>query len=158
MSPSDDNPARLVVAGVDRCLMLAETWPAWNGQPVARAMPGEPPGTWTPYKALRRINDHLIDHLHQVEALLAGAEPPPDTWHGRRLTLDVDWARVTEADLDEARSRLRRLARLYLLRYETAGPEEWDRPRDSAWTLREIAEHVAEVTAYAEMVGRMPVG
>ena len=24
----------------------------------------------------------LIDHLHEVQALLAGAEPMPDEWHG----------------------------------------------------------------------------
>ncbi len=51
------------------------------------------PNTWTPHKALRRIADHLVDHLHEVEALLADAEPLPDEWHGRRVTLDADWAR-----------------------------------------------------------------
>jgi hypothetical protein len=38
------------------------------------------------------------------------------------VTLDSDWARLTEPDLDEASSRLRRLARTYLLTYEMAGP------------------------------------
>jgi hypothetical protein len=31
----------------------------------------------------------------------------------------------------------------------------WDAPRNEAWTLREIAEHVAEVTYYAEQVGSL---
>jgi hypothetical protein len=47
------------------------------------------------------------------------------------------------------------VARCYLLRYETAGPEAWDAPRGEAWTLRQIAEHVADVTFYAEQVGRL---
>jgi hypothetical protein len=36
-----------------------------------------------------------------------------------------------------------------------AGPAEWDARRDPAWTLREIAEHVCQVDAYAEEVGRL---
>ena len=79
----------------------------------------------------------------------------PDEWHGRVVTLDSDWSRFTELDLDEARSRLHRLGRSYLLRYQAAGPQSWDEPRTPAWTLREIAEHVAGVRYYAEQVGRL---
>jgi len=64
-------------------------------------------------------------------------------------------ARLTEADFDEARSRLRQLARSYMPIYEIAGPEQWYAPRDLAWTLREIAEHVAHVDAYAEEAGQL---
>jgi hypothetical protein len=147
------NPAQRVVDSVQECLSIAVTWLAWDGRPVARF--DEMPNVWTPHKALRRITDHLIDHLHEVEALLAGAEPVPDEWHGRVVTLDADWSRFTELDLDEARSRLNRLGRCYLLRYEVAGPRAWDEPRAPAWTLREIAEHVAGVRYYAEQVGRL---
>ncbi len=73
------------------------------------------PNTWTPHKALRRIADHLVDHLHQVEALLAGATPVPDEWLGRTVTVDADWSRFTEPDYAEACSRLRRLGRWYVL-------------------------------------------
>jgi hypothetical protein len=151
-----ENPATTVVASVDLCLDLAATWHAWDGRPIACTIDGQP-STWTPHKALRRICDHLVDHLHEIEALLAGAEPVPDEWHGRLVTLDADWARFTELDFDEARSRLRRLARCYVLRYDTAGPAAWDEPRGEAWTLREIAEHVSGVTFYAERVGRLAV-
>ena len=152
------NPADLVVAGVEKCLEYAVTWHAWDGRPIAGTVDGPDglqPNVWTPAKALRRINDHLVDHLHEVAALLAGAEPMPDQWHGRFVTLGSDWARLTEPDFDEARSRLRRLARSYVLIYEVAGPAAWDEPRDPAWTLREIAEHVSHVDAYAEEVGRL---
>jgi hypothetical protein len=75
--------------------------------------------------------------------------------HGRFVTLDSDWARLTEPDFSEASSRLRRLARSYILTYEMAGEEAWDTPRDPAWTLREIAEHVSGVSAYAGYVGNL---
>ena len=148
------NPGQLVVDAVEACLALARTWHGWDGRPIARIEEGKP-NAWMPYKALRRITDHLIDHLHQVEALLAEAEPIPDTWHGRLITFDTDWSRFTEADFDEACSRLRRLARWYVLRYQAAGEAAWDGPRSDEWTLREIAEHVAGVTWYAEQVGSL---
>jgi hypothetical protein len=148
------NPAQLVVDGVEKSLDIATTWLAWDGLPIKDTIDGVG-DDWTPLKALRRINDHLIDHLHEVEALLAGADPMPDEWHGRTVMLDADWPPLTKADLDEARSRLRRLGRTYLLRYAAAGPDEWDAPRGEAWTLREIAEHVSHVYGYAELVGRL---
>lgn len=156
MNDDDDakNPGLLVADSVEQCLDLARTWHAWDGRPIAATNDGMP-NTWTPHKALRRIADHLLDHLHEVEALLAGAEPMPDEWHGRQVTLDADWARFTEPDFDEACSRLRRLARCYLLRYGTAGPASWDAPRGEAWTLRQIAGHVAGVSYYAEQVGSL---
>lgn len=150
----DGNPAKAIADSVETCLARAHL--ARLGRTADRPVDDDGvPGTWMPYKALRRITDHLLDHLHEVEALLAGAEPIPDTWRGRMVTLDADWARLTEADYDEARSRLRRLGRLYVLRYEAAGAGAWDAPRGEAWTLREIAEHVANVTWYAEQVGSL---
>jgi hypothetical protein len=137
-----ENPAELVVARVETCLEFAATWHAWDGRLITGTVDGSP-NVWTPAKALRRITDHLFDHLHEVAALLAGAEPMPDHWHGRFVTMDADWARLTEPDFDQVRSRLRRLARTYVLMYGMADPAQWDAPRDPAWTLREIAEHVS---------------
>ena len=69
------NPGQLVANSVEACLEIAATWHAWDGRPVARTVDGRP-NTWTPAKALRRITDHLIDHLQQVEALLAWGSTP----------------------------------------------------------------------------------
>jgi hypothetical protein len=143
-----------VVTAVDRCLALAASWLAWDGRPIVTD--GE--NVWTPAKAARRIEDHLIDHLAEVEALLAGAPTVPGEWHGRTVTLDSDWPRFTELDLAEARSRWTRLGQCYLHRYATADAGAWDRPRDPNWTLREIAEHVSGITWYAEQVGDLRFG
>lgn len=115
----------MVATAVATCLDIAATWLAWDGRPIVT----DGDDLWTPHKALRRVNDHLIDHLAEVEALLAGVPPIPDGWHGRRVTVDADWARFTELDLAEARQRLSRLAQLYELRYAAAGPGSWDVPR-----------------------------
>jgi hypothetical protein len=148
------NPADLVAAGVQRFLDLARTWLAWDGRPLVSE---DGDRVYTPNKAVRRHADHLVDHLAEIEALLAGAPTEPDRWHGSLVTVASDWAVFTEVDLNEATQRLRRLGQLYVLRFAAAGQPEWDRPRDPSWTLRAIAEHLAEPW-YAEQVGDLSAG
>jgi hypothetical protein len=135
------NPASALVPAVERVLALAATWLAWDGR---RA--------YTPHKAIRRTADHIVDHLAQVEALLAGVPSEEDRWNASAVTVEADRAPFGEADLVEAEQRLRRLARTFELRYAAAGPEAWDAPRGDEWTLRQIAEHLADPW-YAEQVG-----
>jgi hypothetical protein len=110
-----------------------------------------------PLKALRRITDHLLDHLAEIEATLAGQPTVPDSWLGRTITLESDWARFTEGDLNEASNRLLRYAELYRVRLGGLSAAELDLPRPSAWTVRQIAHHVAGVTYYAHQVGDLTV-
>ncbi|NYD41272.1 hypothetical protein [Nocardioides panaciterrulae] len=131
-----ENPGALVESAVDHCLDVAATWLAWDGRPRVSE---DGDRVYTPHKAVRRIADHLIDHLAEVEALLAGVDTMPDGWHASLVTLESDWARFTEQDLTEARQRLRRLARTFSLRLAAAGPETWDRTRGENWSLRRIA-------------------
>jgi hypothetical protein len=149
MNAETVNPGTVVMAGVQRILELAQTWLAWDGSPYVAE---DGARIYTPNKAIRRHTDHLIDHLAEIEALLAGQQTEPDGWHASNVTLASDWASFTEADLNEAQQRLRRIAQTYLSRLALAGPQEWDIPRGSHWTLREIAEHVAGAW-YAEQVG-----
>lgn len=141
----------LIPAAVGEVLGCAETWLAWDGRPVAADG-----NVWTPHKALRRVTDHLIDHLAEIECRLAGLPSMPDRWHGRMLTLDADFARFTEADLDEATSRLVRLGRCYRSRLTGLPADVLDR-RSDAWTLRQVVHHVSNVTYYADCVGRLSV-
>jgi hypothetical protein len=150
-----ENPAELVAAGVGRFLELARTWLAWDGRPLVSE---DGDRVYTPNKAVRRQADHLVDHLAEIEARLAGAPTEPDRWHGSLVTVASDWAPFTEVDLNEATQRLRRLGQLYVMRFAAAGPGEWDRPRDPGWTLRAIAGHLAEPW-YAQQVGDLsPTG
>jgi hypothetical protein len=149
-SPAEPtNPASALGPAVERVLALAATWLAWDGRP---RLADDGVRAYTPQKAIRRTADHIVDHLAQVEALLAGVPGEEDRWHASAVTLDTDRAWFSEADLLEAQQRLRRLARTFELRYQAAGPGEWDAPRGEEWTLRQIAEHVADAW-YADQVG-----
>ena len=140
----------LIPAAVDEVLAAAQGWLGWDGRPVYRDG-----NAWTPHKAVRRVADHLLDHLAEVECRLAGLAPVPDRWHGRTVTTDADFARFTEVDLDEATSRLTRLAACYRARYGGFDAAALDAvPADGAWTLRQIAHHVSGVTYYARMLTR----
>lgn len=138
-------------AAVAEVLDIAETWLGWDRRPVY-----QDGNAWTPHKALRRVADHLLDHLAEIECRLAGLPTVPDRWHGRMATTDADFARFTEIDLDEATSRLTRLAACYQARLAGMDTTSLDaRPPDGAWTLREVVHHVTNVTYYAQAVGRL---
>jgi hypothetical protein len=94
----------------------------------------------------------MIDHLAQIEAMLAGEPTEEDRWHASSVTLASDLAPFTEPDLNEARQRLTRLSRIYEMRLASLAQEEWDASREPQWTIRYIIEHVGPPW-YAEQVG-----
>lgn len=98
----DRDIATLIPAAVAEVLDTAATWLGWDGRPIHRDG-----NAWTPHKALRRVADHLLDHLAEIECRVAGRPTLPDRWHGRMVTTHADLAWFTEADLDEATSRAR---------------------------------------------------
>jgi hypothetical protein len=79
----------VVPAAVTEVLEVAESWLEWDGRPVCRDG-----NAWTPHKALRRVADHMLDHLTEIECRLAGQPSPPDLWHGRKITTDADFRSV----------------------------------------------------------------
>jgi hypothetical protein len=136
---------------VAEVLAVAETWLGWDGRPVRRDG-----NAWTPHKAMRRVTDHLLDHLTEIECKLAGQPTVPDQWHGRMVTTAADLAAFSEIDLDEATSRLTRLAAGYRARLSSLDAAAMDhRPAEDAWTIKEIVHHVSNVTYYAQAVGRL---
>jgi hypothetical protein len=143
------DPGHVVEQATERVLMLARSWIAWDGRPRVAE---DQERIYTPHKVIRRYGDHLIDHLAQMEALLAGVPTRANNWYQSAVTTDADFARFTEVDLVEAIERLSRLSRTFSLRLRSAGPDEWDAPRGEDWTLREIAEHVGS-SWYAEQLG-----
>ncbi len=69
------------------------------------------------------------------------------------VTTPVDLAPFTEEDLDRARSRLRRLTQTWDARLRALSDEQLDAVSGGAWTLRQVAFHVAESGFYADSVG-----
>ncbi|MEV1333800.1 hypothetical protein AB0J20_29980 [Micromonospora costi] len=148
-TPATDgrDPAQIIEDTVAYALRLAETWPAWDGRPIAAE-----DRVYTPHKAVRRLADHLLDHLAELEARLAGQTPLPDHWQASAITTPADLAPFTKEDLDEARSRLTRLAQIWSLRLRALDDERLDRVEGDAWTLRQVAFHLGS-TYYADAVG-----
>lgn len=149
----DRHPADVVTGMVNYVLDLAATWPRWDGRPVETPVEGEPARAYTPHKAIRRVADHLVDHLAELEARLAGRPTEPDGWHASAMTTPGDLAAFTSDDLDEARSRLRRLALIWDVRLRSLSDQQLDERAGDAWTLRQLAFHVAESAFYADSVG-----
>jgi hypothetical protein len=144
----DREPALVVTAMIDRFLDLAATWTAWDGRPL----PADD-RIYTPHKAVRRLADHLVDHLAELEARLAGHEPLPDRWHASAVTTPADLAPFTRQDLDEARSRLIRLGRIWADRLDALTPDQLDRSPGQGWTFRQLAFHLGGSVYYADSVG-----
>lgn len=145
---TESAPAALVTGLVEHVLDLAATWTHWDGEPVH--VDGR---TYTPHKAVRRVADHLVDHLAEMEARLAGRPTEPDHWHASATTTPADLAPFTPDDLDEARSRLTRLARIWADRLDALTPRQLDDSPGEGWSFRELARHVEESVYYADAVG-----
>lgn len=148
------HPADAITDMVNHVLELAATWPHWDGKPFEVTVEGEEdPRVYTPHKAVRRVADHLLDHLAELEARLGSQPTEPDAWHGSMVTTPADLAAFTVDDLDEARSRLTRLAQVWAVRLRSVSDERLDAPEGDAWTLRQVAFHLAESGFYADSVG-----
>ena len=141
-------PSAAVTGMVDHVLALAATWTRWDGEPAHAD--GR---LHTPHKAIRRVADHLVDHLAEMEARLAGEDPQPDHWHASLITTGADLAPFTPQDLDEARSRLTRLARVWANRLDALTDEQLDDSPGEGWSFRELARHLTESAYYADAVG-----
>ena len=134
---------RDVHAHAKRALQLA-----FDANPVAKVRSGSG-FEFTLRKSLRRVHDHALDHLNQIEQWLAwqhrGAPPmPTDGWVGSRVTLNDDLAPLTQQELDAWQWRIDLAAHLLVLRAESLVEAELDwQPPDGGWTLRKSLHHVA---------------
>ncbi|RKN20137.1 hypothetical protein D7147_14740 [Micromonospora musae] len=144
------NPADVVTGMVQQVLEMAQTWTHWDGQP--RPVDDR---VYTPHKAIRRVTDHLIDHLAEIEARIAGVPTIPDHWHASAITTPADLAPFTPEDLDEARSRLTRLAQIFEVRLRRLSDAELDQRQGDAWSIRQIAFHQEESLYYAKAIGSL---
>lgn len=84
---------------------------------------------------------------------MAGRPTEPDAWHGSMITTPSDLAAFTHQDLDEARSRLRRLSLIPDVRLRALDDQQLDSQTGQSWTLRQVAFHLADSVFYADAVG-----
>lgn len=109
----------------------------------------------TPRKVLRRVLDHLLDHLNQIDQWIAwqdhGIMPvPTDGWTPSAVTLDDDTLPLTEADLSAWLWRIDLVVGLLTTRASHLTRAQWDwQPPDGGWTLRRVIHHVARTYGYA---------
>ena len=105
--------------------------------------------TYTPRKALRRVLDHALDHLNQIDQWRAwrndGIAPTPTHgWVPSTVTLPDDRLPLTQSDLDAWLWRIDQAARLLVQRAAGLTEAELDwLPPDGGWPLRRVLHHVA---------------
>ena len=105
--------------------------------------------TYTPRKALRRVLDHALDHLNQIDQWLdwqhRGIVPAPtDGWVPSTVTLPDDALPLAQADLDAWLWRIDQAARIVARRAARLTEAELDwLPPDGGWPLRRVFHHLA---------------
>lgn len=121
-----------------------------DAQPAPLTVPASvAPYTYTPRKSLRRVLDHALDHLNQIDQWLAwqrnGTVPTPtDGWVPSGVTLPEDRLPLAQADLDSWLWRIDQAARLVQQRAAGLTEAELDwLPPDGRWPLRRVLHHLA---------------
>jgi len=105
--------------------------------------------TYTPRKPLRRVLDHALDHLNQIDQWQRwrsdGVVPvPTDGWASSTVTLPEDRLPLTAADLNAWLWRIDQAMRLLTQRAAGLSDDDLDwQPPDGGWPLRRVLHHVA---------------
>jgi DinB family protein len=159
--PADREVASVMTADLFRRLTRR---PAAPGSDHATA-PGPAPAryTYTPRKVLRRVLDHALDHLNQIDQWRAwrrdGVIPTPtDGWASSTMTLPEDRLPLADADLEAWLWRIDQAIRLLGGRADELTDDELDwAPPDGGWPLRRVVHHVARCEGlYARALDEAP--
>jgi hypothetical protein len=109
---------------------------------------------YTPRTILRRVLDHALDHLNQIEQWRAwqaqGVSPTPtDGWASSAQTLPEDLLPIAPADLDAWLWRIDLTVGLLAQRAQglTEDQLEWIPPA-GGWTIGQMLRHVASAECY----------
>jgi hypothetical protein len=153
-------------------VMTAELFRRLTRRPAAPgsdpATPPEPAPdrtryTYTPRKVLRRVLDHALDHLNQIDQWRAwqrhGVPPTPtDGWASSTVTLTEDRLPLADADLEAWLWRIDQAIRLLAGHADELTDEELDwTPPDAGWPLRRVIHHVARCEGlYATALDEAP--
>ncbi|GHO77909.1 hypothetical protein KSD_56800 [Ktedonobacter sp. SOSP1-85] len=105
--------------------------------------------SYTPRKILRRVLDHALDHLNQIDQWLAwqrqGIIPiPTDGWATSAETLPEDLQSLSTAELQAWLWRIDLVISLVAQRTQqlSMGELDWT-PPDGGWSLRQVLHHLA---------------
>jgi len=145
---------RLLAHPADReagSVMTADLFHRLTRRPGADAAPAADSAryTYTPRKVLRRVLDHALDHLNQIDQWRTwrrdGIVPvPTDGWASSTVTLAEDRLPLDAADLAAWLWRIDQAIGLLAQRADGLGEEELDwRPPDGGWPLRRVVHHVS---------------
>lgn len=110
--------------------------------------------SYTPRKILRRILDHALDHLNQIDQWLSwqkhGIAPAPtDGWATSGETLPEDLCAISSAELQAWLWRIDLTIDLVANRATQLSPAQLDWiPPDGGWTLRQMLHHLASAETY----------
>lgn len=105
--------------------------------------------SYTPRKILRRILDHALDHLNQVDQWLAWQKLnivpiPTDGWATSAETLAEDLQPLSVAELQAWLWRIDLAVSLVAQRTQQLSASELDwTPPDGGWPLRRVLRHLA---------------
>jgi hypothetical protein len=120
----------------------------------AREVVADASHSYTPRKILRRVLDHALDHLNQIDQWLLwqtnGTTPvPTDGWAGSAQTLGEDRLPLTAADLAAWLWRINLTIAMVAQHAAQLSDEQLDwTPPDGGWTLRQMLHHLASAELY----------
>lgn len=110
--------------------------------------------SYTPRKVLRRVLDHALDHLNQLEQWLAWRERgivpvPADGWAPSTVVFDEDRAPLDADELAAWLWRIDLTSNLLIKRASQLSQEMLDwQPPDGGWTLHTMLQHVATAQVF----------
>ncbi|QBD81409.1 hypothetical protein EPA93_37730 [Ktedonosporobacter rubrisoli] len=110
--------------------------------------------SYTARKVLRRVLDHALDHLNQIEQWLAWQErglvpEPTDGWASSGVTFAEDRVPLTQAELDAWLWRIDIAVGLVVQRARQLSQQQLDwRPSIGGWSIRQILHHLAQAQRY----------
>jgi hypothetical protein len=160
---ADQEVGSVMTADLFRRLTRPPDAPSPSRAPGPEPAPDPARYTYTPRKVLRRVLDHALDHLNQIDQWRAwrrhGMAPTPtDGWASSTVTLPEDRLRLADADLEAWLWRIDQAILLLGGRADELTDEELDwMPPDGGWPLRRVIHHVARCEGlYATALDEAP--
>lgn len=120
----------------------------------ARLVVADEAHSYTPRKILRRVLDHLLDHLNQIEQWRRWQEQgrvpvPTDGWASSGETFAEDLHPLSAAELAAWLWRIDLTVELVAQQAEDLSETQLDwTPPDGGWTLRRMLRHLALAELY----------